>query len=202
MWHREFSLGLCDDLKVGDGVEGWRQIQEGGDICVPRDDSCCCMAEISTTLESNYPPIKNKLKKKQWGSGNSLVDQWLGLWALGAEDLDSIAGWGTKIPQAVQWGKKNKEVPSFTSGPQHLAPGPGSVEDDFWWTRKGGWDREGGMVSGWFRHTTFIVPFIPNLKLPLIWQGAPAQAQRLGTPDLSNITVQLGSSYDWWCLNT
>ena len=62
--------GPWDNLKGWDGVEGWRRIQEEGDICVPRDESCCCMAEISMTLQSNYPPIKNN---KQRGSGNSLV---------------------------------------------------------------------------------------------------------------------------------
>ena len=43
---------------VGGGREGW----EGGDICMPMADSCWCMAETSTKLESNYPSIKNKLK--------------------------------------------------------------------------------------------------------------------------------------------
>ena len=40
--------------------------------------------------------------------GNSLVVQWLGLHAFTAEDLGSIPGWGTKIPQAVQNGQKKK----------------------------------------------------------------------------------------------
>ena len=26
-------------------------------------DSCFCVAETNTTLESNYPPVKNKVKK-------------------------------------------------------------------------------------------------------------------------------------------
>ena len=30
-----------------------------GDMCVPVADSCWCMLETSTTLRSNYPPIKN-----------------------------------------------------------------------------------------------------------------------------------------------
>ena len=36
---------------------------EGGDICVHIADARCCIAEINTTLYSNYPPIKNKNKK-------------------------------------------------------------------------------------------------------------------------------------------
>ena len=30
-----------------------------------RADSHYCMIEINTTLENNYPPIKNKFKKKK-----------------------------------------------------------------------------------------------------------------------------------------
>ena len=41
---------------------------------------------------------------------NSLAVQWLGLSAFTAEDLGSIPGWGTKIPQAVQCGQKKKKV--------------------------------------------------------------------------------------------
>ena len=32
--------------------------------CILMADSSCCIAETNTTLWSNYPPIKNKLKKK------------------------------------------------------------------------------------------------------------------------------------------
>ena len=50
--------------------------------------------------------------------GTSLVVQWLGLCAFIAEGLGSIPGWGTKIPQAVQCGKKkekNKDLPLTSS---------------------------------------------------------------------------------------
>ena len=39
--------------------------------------------------------------------GNSLVSQWLGLRTFTAKNV-SIPGWGTKIPQAVQYGQKTK----------------------------------------------------------------------------------------------
>ena len=29
---------------------GWEEAQEGGDICILIADSCCCIAETSTTL--------------------------------------------------------------------------------------------------------------------------------------------------------
>ena len=46
---------------------GWgvREVQQGGDICIPMADSCWCMAETITILQSNYPPIKNKIKKNK-----------------------------------------------------------------------------------------------------------------------------------------
>ena len=46
---------------MGDG----REVQEGGDMCISMVDSCCCMAETNTTLQSNYLPIKNKNKLKK-----------------------------------------------------------------------------------------------------------------------------------------
>ena len=53
----------------------------------------------------------------QWGLveividlGNSLVVQWLGLGTFTAEGPGSIPGWGNKIPQAMQRGKKKKKI--------------------------------------------------------------------------------------------
>ena len=39
---------------LGDG----REVQGGGDICIPMADSCWCMAETHRILQSNYSPIK------------------------------------------------------------------------------------------------------------------------------------------------
>ena len=47
---RKLSLGLCEDLKGWDGVGGGREVQEGGDTCIPLADSRLCMAEINTLL--------------------------------------------------------------------------------------------------------------------------------------------------------
>ena len=38
---------------------GRREVQQGGDICIPMIDSYCCMAETNTILKSNYLSIKN-----------------------------------------------------------------------------------------------------------------------------------------------
>ena len=32
--------GLCDNLEGCDGVGGGREVLEGGNICIPMDDSC------------------------------------------------------------------------------------------------------------------------------------------------------------------
>ena len=34
------SWGLCDNLQGRDGVGDGREVQEGGDICIPIADSC------------------------------------------------------------------------------------------------------------------------------------------------------------------
>ena len=31
---------LCDNLEGWDGVGGWREVQEGGDMCILTADSC------------------------------------------------------------------------------------------------------------------------------------------------------------------
>ena len=41
---------LCDNLKGWDGVGGGREVQEGGDICIPMVDSCLYMAETNMLL--------------------------------------------------------------------------------------------------------------------------------------------------------
>ena len=41
---------LCDNLEGWDGLEGGRESQEGGDICIPMADLYCCMVETNTTL--------------------------------------------------------------------------------------------------------------------------------------------------------
>ena len=55
---------FCDSLEGWDGMGGGREVQEGGDVYILMADSYWCMAETNTTLESNYPPIENKLKKE------------------------------------------------------------------------------------------------------------------------------------------
>ena len=57
---RELNPIPRDNLEGWGGVGGGRKFQGGRDICTPMFDSCLCMAETNTTLESNYPPIINK----------------------------------------------------------------------------------------------------------------------------------------------
>ena len=54
---------LCGNLEGRDGVGVEGTLPEGGDISILMIDSRCCMVETNTTFSSNYPPIKNTLKK-------------------------------------------------------------------------------------------------------------------------------------------
>ena len=42
------------------GRDGGREVQEEGDTCIHIADSFHCTTEVNTTLQSNYPPIKNE----------------------------------------------------------------------------------------------------------------------------------------------
>ena len=44
------KLVLCHNLEGWNGEEGEREVQEGGDICIPMADSSQCMAETITIL--------------------------------------------------------------------------------------------------------------------------------------------------------
>ena len=56
------------DHSFGKETAGWAggegaEAQGRGGMCAHRADLRCGMAETSTTLGSNYPPIKNKWKE-------------------------------------------------------------------------------------------------------------------------------------------
>ena len=40
VWLREVKPGLCNNLEGWDGGRGGREVQKGGDICIPMADSC------------------------------------------------------------------------------------------------------------------------------------------------------------------
>ena len=39
VWLRKLKQGLCINLEVWDGAGGGREVQKGGDICIPMADS-------------------------------------------------------------------------------------------------------------------------------------------------------------------
>ena len=39
-WLRKLKQGLCINLEVGDRAGDKREVQKGGDICIPMADSC------------------------------------------------------------------------------------------------------------------------------------------------------------------
>ena len=65
VWLRELNQGFCDNQRGWDGEGDGREMQEGGDICIPMADSCWYLAENNKILQSNYPSIKitNNFKK-------------------------------------------------------------------------------------------------------------------------------------------
>ena len=40
IWLRKLKQGLCINLAGWDGEGGGREVQKGGDICIPMADSC------------------------------------------------------------------------------------------------------------------------------------------------------------------
>ena len=50
LWLRELKLGLCKNLEGCNGNEDGKEVQEGGDICIPMADSCWCLAQTNTIL--------------------------------------------------------------------------------------------------------------------------------------------------------
>ena len=56
MEHKELYSVLCGD-------QNGKEIQKRGVVCICIADSLCCTVEANT-LQSNYTPIKNFLKKK------------------------------------------------------------------------------------------------------------------------------------------
>ena len=40
VWLRQLRQGLCINLEEWDGVGDGREVQKGGDICIPMADSC------------------------------------------------------------------------------------------------------------------------------------------------------------------
>ena len=52
------STGALDNLEGWDGAGGGKKVQEGGDICIPMADSCSCVAETNTALQSSHLSFK------------------------------------------------------------------------------------------------------------------------------------------------
>ena len=50
IWLRELKLGLCNNLEGWDGEACGREVQEGGNICIPMADLCWYLAETNKIL--------------------------------------------------------------------------------------------------------------------------------------------------------
>ena len=47
---RKLKQWLCINLEGRDGAGDGREVQEGGDICIPMADSCCSLTENNKIL--------------------------------------------------------------------------------------------------------------------------------------------------------
>ena len=56
---RELKEGLFNNWEGWHGEGDWRGVWEGGDMGVPKTDSCWCLTENNNILESNYSSFKN-----------------------------------------------------------------------------------------------------------------------------------------------
>ena len=76
-WNIYITIWKTDSQRYVTIYRGGREVQEGGDICIPMADSYRGMAETNTILQSNYPPIKNKFKgnkhTKKCSENNAIV---------------------------------------------------------------------------------------------------------------------------------
>ena len=50
VWLRKLKQGLCINLEGWDGEGGQREVQKGGDICVPMADLCWGLTENNKIL--------------------------------------------------------------------------------------------------------------------------------------------------------
>ena len=49
-WLGKLNQGLCINLEGWDGVGNGREVQKGGDICIPMADSCLGLTENNKIL--------------------------------------------------------------------------------------------------------------------------------------------------------
>ena len=61
VWLRKLKQGLCINLYRWDGEGDGREVQKGGDICIPMADSCWGLPD-NNILWSNYSSIRKNLK--------------------------------------------------------------------------------------------------------------------------------------------
>ena len=50
VWLRKLKQGLCIKLEGWDGEEDWREVQKGGDMCIPMANSCWGLIENNKIL--------------------------------------------------------------------------------------------------------------------------------------------------------
>ena len=54
---RELKPGLCNNLEEKDGEGDEREVQEGGDICIPMADSCDILQKTTKLCKAVILPL-------------------------------------------------------------------------------------------------------------------------------------------------
>ena len=60
VWLRKLKQGFCLNLEGQDKEGDGREVQKGGDICIPMADSCCGLTENNKICKATHYSVKNK----------------------------------------------------------------------------------------------------------------------------------------------
>ena len=60
VWLRKLKQELCINLGEGDGAGDEREVQKGGDICIPMADPCWGLTEKTKVCKAIILQLKNK----------------------------------------------------------------------------------------------------------------------------------------------
>ena len=66
VWLRKLKQGLCINLEAWDGEGDGREVQKGGDICIPMADSCCGLTENNKFCKAIILLLKKKVSESAY----------------------------------------------------------------------------------------------------------------------------------------
>ena len=91
VWLRKLKQGLCINLEGQDGEGDGREVQMGGDMCIPMADSCWGLTENNQNFVKQLSINKNNLIKKI--------------------ESNRIVKWRLEIASDIRFGRKREMTP-------------------------------------------------------------------------------------------